>query len=418
MATIKSISAREILDSRGNPTIETEVTFDDGSTGIAQVPSGASTGKYEALELRDGDGSRYHGKGVLKAVENVNEIIFPKLVGQDPGEQKEVDGIMLELDGTENKEELGANAILSVSIAYCKASAVFSGLELYEYIRSIFNSENTEYKIPIPLFNVINGGKHASNNLDIQEFWIIPQEIKSFKEQLRAGSEIFHTLKKLLEEKGFTTNVGDEGGYAPELKLNEEALEFIMQAIEKSGYKPGQEIFLGVDSAATSFYEGGKYILDGGKKKFSNEKLIDYYSKLIEKFPITKIEDGLFEDDFSGWKMLKEKLGDNIDLIGDDLLVTNPKRLEKAILEDCVNSVLIKPNQIGTITEMFEFVKKAQDKKFTTVTSHRSGDTEDVFISDLAVGMGTNNMKTGSLSRGERICKYNRLLRIEEKVKD
>jgi len=431
MSKIKKIYAREILDSRGDPTVEVEVVLESGIKGVAAVPSGASTGSYEAIELRDGDKDRYQGKGVSKAVENVNEIIAKELVGMNCENQNEIDKKMIKLDGTENKSNLGANAILGVSLAVCRASAIEQELPLYEYIKKTYKIPNTKYQIPIPMFNVLNGGQHSDSGLSIQEFKIIPMGIKTFKEQLRAGSEVFHALKKILESNEQKTSVGDEGGFAPNLESNTQALELICQAIKEAGYVPGSQINIGIDAAASSFYNksDSQYFLEPEKVALSRESLINLYKEWIDKYNVISIEDGLNEDDWEGWGILTKKIEektinsglfsgtDKYMTIGDDLLVTNVKRLKKAIETKACNSVLIKVNQIGTLSETIECIKLAHKNKMKTVVSHRSGETTDDFISDLAVGTGSEFMKSGSLSRGERLCKYNRLLRIEEEIK-
>ncbi len=414
MVKIKKIKAREILDSRGNPTVEVEVELENGIRATAKVPSGASTGSLEALELRDNDSQRYNGKGVLQAVENVNSKIAEIIVGREVNKQMEIDQKMIELDGTENKSNLGANAILGVSLAVCRASALNEDLELYKYIAETYNLQTETYNLPIPMFNILNGGAHADSGLSVQEFKLIPNGIEKYSEQLRAGSEIFHSLKKILSAGGHSIAVGDEGGFAPKLESNTQALELIGEAIDKSGYQIGVDVNLGMDVAANYFYqrETDNYLLQPENKVLSREELIVLYRQWIEKNSIISIEDGLRENDWNGWKMLNEKIGDDVMTIGDDLLVTNVKRLEKAIAENACNSVLIKVNQIGTLTETIECVKLAQKNNMKTIVSHRSGETTDDFIADLAVGVGADFIKTGSLSRGERICKYNRLLRI------
>lgn len=407
---IENVRGREILDSRGNPTVEAEVYLETGEYGWAAVPSGASTGKHEALELRDGDKNRYNGKGVLKAVENINNVIAPKIIGTFAFEQEKIDRIMLELDGTENKSKLGANAILAVSLAVARAAASAYGMPLFRYLGGV-----GARLLPVPLMNIINGGAHADNNVDFQEFMIVPIGFNSFKEAIRAGSEVFHVLKKVLKEKGYSTAVGDEGGFAPNLRSNEEALDLIMKAIEDAGYKPGKQIFLALDVAASELYENGSYILRWSSgEKLPVDKLIDFYEKLIENYPIISLEDGLAEDDWDGWKQLSERLSGKVQLVGDDLFVTNIKRIKKGIEEGIANSVLIKLNQIGTLTETIEAVEMAHRAGYTTIISHRSGETEDPFIADLAVALGSGQIKTGSASRSERIAKYNRLLRIED----
>lgn len=407
MSKIKEIHAREILDSRGNPTVEVEITLDSGIKEIASVPSGASTGKNEALELRDGDRNRYHGKGVLKAVSNVNNIIAPKLIGKDSLNQREIDNIMLELDGTENKSNLGANALLGVSLANLKAAAKYSNKELYEYL-------GEDYSMPRCMMNILNGGAHASNKLDFQEFMIIPS-LKDYSENLRMGSEIFNTLKDLLKKKGLLCGVGDEGGFAPLINNANEALELIKEAITKSGYVLGKDVFIGLDVAASEFYneEEDYYLLED--KKYTREELVSYYKELVGKYDIISIEDGIAEEDYEGWKLLTKELS-NIQLVGDDLFVTNKKLLQKGIDMGIANSILLKVNQIGTVSETLDTIKLARENDYTTIISHRSGETEDNYIADFAVGLNLGQIKTGSLSRGERTSKYNRLLRIEEEL--
>ncbi len=408
MNRIKDVKAREVLDSRGNPTVQVDCILEDGTLGRATVPSGASTGKREALELRDGDKNRYKGKGVLKAVENVNTLIKKAVLGMSPYNQAEIDRVLLELDGTENKSKLGANAILGVSMACMRAAASSLNLPLFQYIGGL----NTTM-LPVPLMNVINGGEHADNNLDIQEFMIVPAGAPSFSEALRMASETFHTLKAILKEKGLATSVGDEGGFAPNLNSNEEAFALLVKAIEKAGYEPGKDIYIAFDAAANSFYMGnGKYRFDG--REVTNEELVDIYVDAVNKFPIISIEDGMAEDDKEGWKIQFDKLGNKVQLVGDDIFVTNPKLIENGIRENLANSVLIKLNQIGTVTETLKAISLAHKNGWTAVVSHRSGETCDTTIADLAVGAGTGMIKTGSLSRSERISKYNRLLEIEE----
>ncbi len=417
MSKIQKIYAREILDSRGNPTVEVEVKLESGVMGNFMVPSGASTGAYEALELRDGDMTRYNGLGVETAVANVNEKIQKVLLGVEAENQKEIDKIMLELDGTENKTNLGANAILGVSIAVCRAMAKELNLPLYEYIASTFKMPK-KFKLPIPMFNIINGGQHSDSGLSIQEYKLVPNGIKTFREQLRAGSEVFHALQKLLSAEGFSIGVGDEGGFAPRLESNAQALELINLAIEKAGYKKGQEINLGIDAAASSFFNETEkqYLFKPENAVLSREALVNIYVEWTKKYNVISVEDGLAEDDFDGWAKMNEKFGKSVMNIGDDLLVTNVKRLKMAIAKKACNAVLIKVNQIGTLTETIDCIKLAKKNKMKIVVSHRSGETTDDFISDLAVGTGADFMKSGSLSRGERICKYNRLLRIEEEI--
>jgi len=405
---IKAIYGRQILDSRGNPTVEVDVILKDGIVATAAVPSGASTGEREALELRDG-GKEFLGKGVRKAVENINKIIGPKLIGMDVRNQREIDNCMIELDGTENKSKLGANAILGVSLACARASSFSLGIPLYQYIGGI----KAKF-LPVPLCNVINGGLHADNNLDIQEFMIAPLGARSFKEGYQMVGETFQNLKKILKDKNYITSVGDEGGFAPNLQKNEDAISLILEAIEKSGYKPGKDIFLALDPAASSFYEKGKYKFEGKERK--SEEIIDYYEKLIEKYPIYSIEDGLAENDWQGWEKMTERLNRKIQLVGDDIFVTNPKIFKKGIEKNIANAILIKVNQIGTLSETMDTIELAQKNGYNVVISHRSGETEDTFIADLSVGVNAGQIKSGSLSRSERICKYNQLLRIEEKL--
>ncbi len=411
MSTIADIFAREILDSRGNPTVEVDVYLEDGAFGRAAVPSGASTGEHEAVELRDGDPKRYNGKGVTKAVNNVFMKIADELIGMDATDQLQIDRTLLELDGTENKSKLGANAILAVSLAVAKAAAESSGLPLFNYI----GGSNAKV-LPVPMMNILNGGKHADNNVDLQEFMIMPVKAPSFKEALRMGVEVFHALKKVLKEKGYNTAVGDEGGFAPDLKSNEEALELILQAIETAGYKAGEEIYLALDPASSEFYhkERGLYFLKSENKELSPGEMVDYYVQLVNKYPIISIEDGMAEDDWDGWKILTQKLGDKIQLVGDDVFVTNTKRLQRGIDLGVANSILIKVNQIGTLTETLDAIQLAHRNGYTTVISHRSGETEDTTIADLAVAVNAGQIKTGSASRTDRIAKYNQLLRIEE----
>jgi enolase len=415
MAKIASVHAREILDSRGNPTIEVEMHADNDEVASAMVPSGASTGEHEALELRDGDPKRYNGKGVLKAMKNVNEIIAPKIVGlelTDLNGQRNLDNLMIQLDGTENKGNLGANAILGCSMAYSRLAAKVSGIWLYEF----FNSKAK--LLPVPMMNIINGGAHADSGLDFQEFMIAPVGIESFAEKLRAGAEIFHALKSILKEAGHTISVGDEGGFAPKLSKNEEALDCLMQAIEKAGYKAGSQIQIALDVASSEFFENGKYILkiNGEQKEVSADEIIQLYKDLCAKYPIFSIEDGCAEDDFDSWVKLTAELGGKCQIVGDDFLVTNPVRLKKAIDAKAANSILIKLNQIGTVSETLDAINMAKAAGFKNVISHRSGETDDTFIADLAVGMEAGQIKTGSLSRIDRVAKYNQLLRIEERL--
>jgi enolase len=414
MTEIINVYAREILDSRGNPTVEAEVTLFSGITGRASVPSGASTGEHEMLELRDGDKKRYLGKGVLKAVANVVHKIGPEIIGMDCLGQREIDYAMIGLDGTSNKGTLGANAILGVSLACAKAAAETLELPLYRYVGGVIAKD-----IPIPMMNILNGGQHADNNVDIQEFMIMPIGAKNFREGLRMSAEVFHNLKSVLKSKGYNTAVGDEGGFAPNLKSNEEALALIMVAIEKSGYKPGKDLYIAIDSAASSFYIDGKYVLAAEKKpQKTAEDMVKFYSALVKKYPIISIEDGLAEDDWDGWKMLTDALGDKVQIVGDDIFVTNKKRLEKGISLGVANSILIKLNQIGTLTETLETIQRAKEAGYTTVISHRSGETEDNYMADIAVAANCGQIKSGSLSRSERLSKYNQLLRIEEELGD
>lgn len=407
MSEIIDMYAREVIDSRGNPTVEVDVLLDSGATGRAIVPSGASTGEREALELRDGDKKRFHGKGVLTAIKNIMEEIAPRLRGLESQDQALIDNTMIELDGTENKSKLGANAILGVSMAVCHASANELGLPLYRYIGGCNAKE-----LPVPMMNIMNGGAHADNNLDIQEFMIMPTGFKDFASALRAAAEIFHTLKSILKKKKLNTAVGDEGGFAPNLNTNEEAISIIMQAITESGYKPGEDVFLALDAASSEFYEEGKYNFEG--KKITSSEIVDYYEKLTKKYPILSIEDGMAESDWDGWKVLTDRLGKKIQIVGDDIFVTNTKIFKKGIEKGIANSILIKLNQIGTVTETLDTIEMAKRAGYTAVISHRSGETEDTTIADLAVAYNTGFIKTGSLSRTERITKYNQLLRIEE----
>jgi enolase len=409
MSTITGIWAREILDSRGNPTIEVEVTLESGATGRAAVPSGASTGTREALELRDGDAERYLGKGVEQAVRNVMEEIGSEIVGLEAIRQVEVDQALLELDGTENKSRLGANAMLGVSMATAKAAAEFLGLPLYKYIGGI----NAKV-LPAPMMNIINGGAHAANNLDIQEFMIMPLGAPSFREALRMGAETFHSLKKILHKDGLATSVGDEGGFAPNFASHEQAFQYIMKAIEEAGYEPGSQIALAIDAAASEFYKDGKYHFAGENKILTARELSDYYANLAGKFPLVSIEDGLAEADWDGWEVLSDILGDRLQLVGDDIFVTNPSLLADGIMRSVGNAILIKLNQIGTLTETMDCIEMAKEASYATVISHRSGETEDSFIADLAVAVNAGQIKTGSLCRSDRMAKYNQLLRIEE----
>lgn len=415
MDMIVDINAREILDSRGNPTVEVEVATESGAYGRAAVPSGASTGAFEAVELRDGDKDRYLGKGVIKAVENVNELIAPELIGFDITDQVGVDMTMIDLDGTDNKGKLGANAILGVSMAVARAAADSLGLELFQYLGGV-NGKT----LPVPMMNILNGGEHADNNVDIQEFMVMPVGAKSFKEGLRMGAEIFHSLKAVLKSKGLNTAVGDEGGFAPNLSSNEEALSTIVEAIEKAGYKPYDEVRLALDVAATEIYDKEKkvYTLAAEGKTLTSEEMIDFYNNLIEKYPIISIEDGLDEEDWDGWKLMTEKLGGKIQIVGDDLFVTNTNRLSKGIKENAANSILIKLNQIGTITETLDAIEMAKRAGYTAVISHRSGETSDNTIADLVVATNAGQIKTGAPSRSDRVSKYNQLLRLEDYLSD
>ncbi|NOX88396.1 MAG: phosphopyruvate hydratase [Calditrichaeota bacterium] len=415
MPMIEDVYAREILDSRGNPTVEVEVLLDDGSYGRAAVPSGASTGEKEAVELRDGDPSRYLGKGVLKAVQNVNEIIAEEIIGLEATDQPYIDNLMIKLDGTPNKSKLGANAILGVSMAVAKAAAEAVGLPLFQYLGGVNGKV-----LPVPMMNILNGGKHADNNVDIQEFMIAPAGAESFREALRMGSEVFHNLKKVLSKRKYNTAVGDEGGFAPDLKSNQEALDLIIEAIETAGYKPGEDIFICLDPASSEFFDQQKqrYILASENKELTSAELIDYYAAWVEKYPIISIEDGHAEDDWDGWKLMTERLGDKIQLVGDDIFVTNTKIIAKGIENKIANSILIKLNQIGTVTETLDAIEMAHKAGYTAVVSHRSGETEDSTIADLVVATNTGQIKTGSASRSDRIAKYNQLLRIEDTLGD
>ncbi len=412
-AKISKIIGREILDSRGNPTVEVDVYLSDGSMGRAGVPSGASTGSHEAVELRDGDNKRYGGKGVLKAVKNVNEDIQKKLKGKI-WNQKTLDLAMIDLDGTENKGKLGANAILGVSIAFAKAMAMSERKPLWKYFKDI--SKTKDICIPVPMMNILNGGSHADNSTDLQEFMIMPIGAKTFKQALQWGAEVFHTLKKILAERKLNTGVGDEGGYAPSLPTNEAAIEVIIEAIKRAGYIPGKDISIAIDAAASEFYKDGKYILKTENKSLTSEEMVAFYENWVSKFPIVSIEDGLAEDDWSGWALMTKKLGKKIQIVGDDLFVTNIKRLEQGIEKKAGNSILIKLNQIGTVSETIDAIQMAKKAGFTAVVSHRSGETEDSTIADFVVGLGTGQIKTGSLCRSERVAKYNELLRIEESL--
>ena len=421
MTEIVDIHAREILDSRGNPTVEVDAILEDGSLGRAAVPSGASTGEFEAVELRDGDAGRYGGKGVRRAVQNVNELIAPELEGYDARDQRQVDDRLIGLDGTENKGKLGANATLGVSMAVAHAAAASLGMPLYRYLGG------THARVlPVPMMNILNGGKHADNSVDLQEFMIMPVGAPSFVEALRMGAEVFHALKAVLKGKGYNTAVGDEGGFAPDLKSNEEAVEVIIEAVGKAGYEPGDDVALALDPAASSFYgedakgrgiqAPGRYVFASENRDLSAEEMVEFYAALCEKYPIRSIEDGLAEEDWAGWKLLTDRLGGKIQIVGDDLFVTNTKRLARGIREGSANSILIKLNQIGTLSETCEAINMAHRHGWTCVVSHRSGETEDTTIADLCVAMNTGQIKTGSVCRSERVCKYNQLLRIEEEL--
>ncbi len=410
MSAIIDIHAREILDSRGNPTVEVDVTLEDGAFGRAAVPSGASTGAHEAVELRDG-GGRYRGKGVLKAVEAVNNEIYDALIELDSEDQLALDSVMQDLDGTTNKGRLGANAILGVSLALAKASAESCGLPLYRYLGG-----PSAHILPVPMMNIINGGEHADNPIDIQEFMIMPVNADSVADAIRIGAEIFHELKDKLHKAGHNTAVGDEGGFAPNLNGTVDALDFIMEAIESAGYKPGEDVYLALDAASTEFYKDGKYVLAGEGRTLTSAELVDYYADLVARYPILSIEDGMGEDDWDGWKMLTDKIGDKCQLVGDDLFVTNPVRLADGIKQGVANSILVKVNQIGTLSETMEAVEMAHRARYTSVMSHRSGETEDATIADLAVAMNRGQIKTGSLARSDRLAKYNQLIRIEEEL--
>lgn len=411
MSIIYDIRAREVLDSRGNPTIEVEVELEDGTIGRAIVPSGASTGAYEAVELRDGDKSRYSGKGVLKAMENVNEHLAPEIIGMDSLDQVGIDKFMIELDGTENKGKYGANAILGISMAVAHASANYLGLPLYTYLGG-FNAKT----LPVPMMNILNGGQHADNTVDFQEFMVMPVGAESFREALRMGAEIFHSLKSVLKAQGLNTAVGDEGGFAPNLASNEDALKLIVSAIEKAGYKPGEEVMLALDVAATEMFKDGQYDLEGEGIKKTSAEMVAMYEDLVSKYPIISIEDGLSEDDWDGWKLLTERLGGKVQLVGDDLFVTNTTRLADGIEKGVGNSILVKVNQIGTLTETFDAIEMAKRAGYTAVISHRSGETEDVTIADIAVATNAGQIKTGAPSRTDRVAKYNQLLRIEDQL--
>lgn len=413
MAEIIDLMAREIIDSRGNPTVEVDVVLDDGSFGRASVPSGASTGVHEAVELRDGDKARFGGKGVMKAVNNVNTEIYDAIVGFDAAEQEEIDAEMIALDGTENKGRLGANAILGVSLAIAKASADSAGLPLYRYIGG-----TAAHVLPVPMMNIINGGQHADNPIDIQEFMIMPVGATSIAEAIRMGSEVFHALRANLKKAGMNTNVGDEGGFAPNIGSAKEALDFIVESIKSAGYKPGEDVVLALDAASSEFYKDGKYVMEGEGKTFTSAELVKYYEDLVNNYPIKSIEDGMAEDDWEGWDLLTKTLGDRVQLVGDDLFVTNTKRLEMGIDKGVANSILVKVNQIGSLSETLAAVQMAQRAGYTAVLSHRSGETEDATIADIAVATNCGQIKTGSMSRTDRLAKYNQLIRIEQELGD
>jgi enolase len=408
---ITEIYAREILDSRGNPTVEVETVLDCGAIGRAAVPSGASTGAFEAVELRDNDKARYMGKGVLSALDNVNEVIAAELEGMDAINQREIDNLMIDLDGTDNKAKLGANAILGVSLSVAKAAAIALDIPLYKYIGGV-----NAHVLPSPMMNILNGGKHADNTVDLQEFMIMPLGADSFAEALRMSAEVFHTLKSVLKKDGMSTSVGDEGGFAPNLKTNEDAVKYIMKAIAEAGFKPGIDIYIALDPAATELFKGGKYHLEGEGKILSSAEMVDYYAALAEKYPIISIEDGMAEEDWDGWKLLTERIGKKVQIVGDDLFVTNTKRLKKGIDLGIANSILIKVNQIGTLTETLDAIEMAKRAGYTAVVSHRSGETEDTTIADIVVGVNAGQIKTGAPSRTDRVAKYNQLLRIEEEL--
>jgi len=413
MSKIQDVHAREIIDSRGNPTLEADITLENGVMGRAMVPSGASTGELEALELRDGDKNRFGGKGVLKAVENVNTKIKEILVGMEVSNQAAIDKAMLDLDGTDNKRNLGANAILAASLAAAHAAAADAGIPLYQYL-----GNREQYQLPVPMMNIINGGAHADNSVDLQEFMIVPVGASSLSEAVRYGTEVFHALKSVLSAKGLNTAVGDEGGFAPDLGSNEEAIEVIIEAIEKAGYKPGEDIYLGLDAASSEFYKDGLYDLASENKKLTSAEFVDYLAAWVDKYPIITIEDGMAENDWEGWDLLTKKMGDKVQLVGDDLFVTNTQIFKKGIDQKVANSILIKFNQIGTLTETLEAIAMAEAAGYTAVVSHRSGETEDTTIADLAVATTATQIKTGSLSRSDRVAKYNQLIRIEEALGD
>jgi enolase len=412
MTVIAALTAREILDSRGNPTVEVDCTLEDGAVGRAAVPSGASTGEHEALELRDGDAKRYLGKGVQKAVRNVHEIIAPELLGEEPFDQVGIDRRLLQLDGTPTKSKLGANAVLGVSLAVAKASAASLGMPLYRYLGGVH-----AHVLPVPLMNVLNGGKHADNNVDLQEFMIVPLGAPSFREALRWATEVFHTLAGVLKKRGLSTSVGDEGGFAPNLTSNEDALKVLVEAIEKAGYEPGAQVAIALDPASSEFFKDGTYVLQGDNgRRLTSAEMVGYYVGLCDRYPIVSIEDGVAEDDWEGWSLLTKQLGDRVQIVGDDLFVTNVTRLARGIREGIANSILVKVNQIGSLTETLDTIEMAHRAGYTTVISHRSGETEDVTIADLAVATNAGQIKTGSLSRTDRVAKYNQLLRIEEQL--
>lgn len=413
MSIITEVYAREILDSRGNPTVEVEVLLEDGTMGRAAVPSGASTGAFEAVELRDGDAERFGGKGVLNAVDNVNTVIAPEVVGMDALDQVGIDRLMIDLDGTDNKGKLGANAILGVSMAVARAAASYLSMPLYQYLGGVNAKE-----LPIPQMNILNGGKHADNNVDIQEFLILPVGATSFAEALRMGVEVYHTLKKVLSKKGFSTSIGDEGGFAPNLPSNEAAIEVILEAIETAGYKPGKDIYLGLDVAANEIFKDGKYVFASTGQELTADEVVEFYDGLVRKYPIISLEDGLQEEDWEGWKKLTRKLGKKIQIVGDDIFVTNPQRFTTGIKKGVANSILIKLNQIGTVTETLDTIEMAKRAGYTCVVSHRSGETEDTFIADLVVATNVGQIKTGAPARTDRVAKYNQLLRIEEELSD
>ncbi|MCB4791183.1 MAG: phosphopyruvate hydratase [Elusimicrobia bacterium] len=418
MSKIKQVIGREIIDSRGNPTVEVDVILENGVLGRAAVPSGASTGEREALELRDGDKSRFLGKGVLKAVSNVNKQIAQAIAGMEITEQKKIDDKMIALDGTDFKSNLGANALLGVSLACARAAALENKLPLYEYIRKAYEIKSNDYVIPVPMMNILNGGAHADNNVDLQEFMVMPVAQKTFREALRTGAEVFHNLKSVLKKRGYATSVGDEGGFAPNLKSNEEALEVIAEAVSNAGYKLGEDILIALDAAASELFENNQYVLEGevSNKTKTSAQMVDFYADLLAKYPIISIEDGLSEKDWTGWKELTQRLGKKVQIVGDDVFVTNTNIFSEGIKKGIANSILIKVNQIGTLSETVAAVKMAFEAGYTAVISHRSGETEDTFIADLSVALNTGQIKTGSASRTDRICKYNQLLRIEEEL--